>query len=59
MAKSKEDELVKCSFNLPRPVWREAKIRAMDEGRQFQEIIAAAVREYCSKPLKAAAGGNR
>jgi hypothetical protein len=50
MIKLKEEQ-VKCSFNLPRSIWREAKIRAMDEGRQFQEIIAAALREYCAKPL--------
>jgi hypothetical protein len=51
MPRTKEpSEMVKCTLRLPRAVWREAKIRAMDESRDFQDIVADALAAY----LKAA-----
>lgn len=48
MAKSK-DEQVKCSFWLARPIWRAAKIQAMDEKLELQELMALALTEYLNR----------
>ena len=47
---------VKTSIEIPEEVWRAAKIRAMDEKRNFQDIVAEALREFLKKSKK---GGGR
>jgi hypothetical protein len=42
-------EMVKCSLKLPRPIWRESKIRALDEDRDWQMLVADALRLYLDK----------
>jgi len=37
---------MKTSVELPIEVWRAAKIRALDERKTFQEIVAKALRAY-------------
>jgi hypothetical protein len=46
MKKSESNETVKTSLKLPRRLWREAHILALDDGREFQEIVAAALDAY-------------
>ena len=43
---------VSCSMMLPRDVWRAAKIQALDEDRDFQALVADALRLYLSKHQK-------
>jgi hypothetical protein len=45
-------ETVKTSLKLPKKLWREAHILALDEGCQFQEIIAAALDAYLAARKK-------
>ena len=44
-----QEEMVKTSLKLPKRLWREAHIRALDEGTQLQVIIARALEEYLGK----------
>jgi hypothetical protein len=37
---------VKTSIELPEDLWKEAKIRAMDEKSNLQDVIAAALKSY-------------
>lgn len=47
---------VKTSIEIPEEIWRAAKIRAMDERKNFQDLVAAALREYLKRPKK---GGKK
>ncbi len=47
---------LKTSVEIPEDVWRAAKIRAMDEKRNFQDIVAEALREFLKKGKK---GGGK
>jgi hypothetical protein len=42
----------KTSIEIPTELWRAAKIRAMDEGKNFQDVVAEALKEYLRKPKK-------
>jgi metal-responsive CopG/Arc/MetJ family transcriptional regulator len=48
-------ETVKTSVELPEDLWRAAKILAMDEKKNLQEVIADALRNH----LKAKKGGKK
>jgi hypothetical protein len=58
--KTKTDEAVagatqRCTVRLPQAVWREGRIQAFHEGRDFQDLMADALRLYLkthSKPGK-------
>ena len=58
MAKKETKEVsVKTSVELPQTLWREAKIRALDEGTDFRRVVIAALERYLkTKPEK---GGPR
>jgi hypothetical protein len=43
---------IKTSMEIPEDLWRAAKIRAMDEKKNFQDIVAEALREYLRKQKK-------
>jgi len=49
MPKTEQSEYVKTSLKLPKALWREARIRAMDEGTEFQVIVAKALEAYLKK----------
>lgn len=50
-------ETVKCTLKMPKAVWREGRIRALDEERDFQDIVADALKLYLEKvPLKRRGG---
>lgn len=51
--KAKEPvEMVKCTLKLPAPIWREGRIRALDERRDFQDVVADALKLYLKQPQK-------
>ena len=45
----KQEEWVKTSLKLPKALWREAHIRAMDERTEFQVVVARALEAYLRK----------
>ena len=47
---------VKTSMELPEDVWRAAKIRAMDEKKNLQDVVAEALREFLKLSKK---GGSK
>ncbi len=58
MPKKREEtavEVVKTSLRIPRHLWREARIRAMDDGSDLQTVVAQALAEYLGVPV----GGRR
>jgi hypothetical protein len=59
MKKTSSTEMVKTSTRLPKALWREAHIRALDEGRDFQEIVASALDAYLKTPRKRQGEGGR
>jgi len=60
MPQKKTEDVVKCSLKLPRPIWRESKIRALDEDRDWQMLVADALKLYLERtPVrKIGRGGN-
>ena len=58
MAKKETKETsVKTTVDLPQSLWREAKIRALDEGTDFRRVVIAALESYLkTKPEK---GGSK
>jgi hypothetical protein len=50
MAGKHLEEMVKCTVKLPASVWREARIRALDERRDFQDVVAEAIELYLKRP---------
>jgi hypothetical protein len=47
-------DVVKTTVDLPRALWREAKVRGMDTGLDLRQIIIAALEAYLAKK-----GGTR
>ena len=43
---------MKTSLSLPEDLWREAKIRAVNEGRNLQDVVADALKLYLKTPRK-------
>jgi hypothetical protein len=56
--KDPKPELVKTTIKLPKTLWREARIRALDEDKDFQEIVASALAAYLKTPLKRKGGSD-
>jgi hypothetical protein len=51
--KTKEPtETVKCTVKLPADLWRAARHRALDERRDFQDLVAEALELYLKRPPK-------
>jgi hypothetical protein len=44
----------KTSLAIAEPLWRAVKIRAIEEGRDAQELVADALTRYLKTPRKAA-----
>jgi len=60
MRRTKESgTTVKTSINLPRELWTAARHRAIDEGRDLQDVIASAVEAYLKTSLRSREGGKR
>jgi hypothetical protein len=43
---------IKTSVTLPRALWKEASKRALDEDRDLQDVMAAALELYLKTPIK-------
>ena len=43
-------QMTKCTIRLPWDLMRAGKIRAMDEHRNYQDIVADALRMYLASP---------
>jgi len=41
-----EEKMVKTSVAFPESLWKEGRKRAIDEDRDFQEVVQDALREY-------------
>ena len=50
--KTEEPEFQKISCKIPRSLWRQGKIRAMDENIDFQDIVVRALELYLKAPDK-------
>jgi len=44
-----EGDTVRTSLILPRALWRELKVKALDEGRDLRDLIIEAIRAYLGK----------
>jgi hypothetical protein len=44
--KKETRRFVKTTLRLPEDVWREARVRALDEHLSFQDIVERALRDY-------------
>ena len=49
-------ETVKCTVKLNADLWRVARHRALDERRDFQDLVAEALELYLKRPQK---GGTK
>jgi hypothetical protein len=45
---------VKTSIEIPEDIWRAAKIRAMDEKKNLQDIVMEALRDFLKRPRREA-----
>lgn len=45
-------DMVKTSLALPRALWRDAHVLAMDQGRDLKDVIADALRSYIAAARK-------
>ena len=51
--KTKEPvERVKCTVKLSSDLWRAARVRALDERRDFQDVVADALTLYLKQPQR-------
>lgn len=44
--------MVKTTIRLPEALWRKARIRALDEGRTFQELVQRSLELYLKTPVE-------
>jgi metal-responsive CopG/Arc/MetJ family transcriptional regulator len=44
-----EEKMVKTSVAFPESLWKEGRKRAIDEDRDFQDIVTDALREYLQR----------
>jgi hypothetical protein len=52
-------EVVKTSVALPRALWKAAHVRALDESRDLQDVIASALETYLKVPFESREGGKQ
>ena len=53
-----EQEFTKISCKIPRALWRQGKIHAMDENVDFQDIVVRALEAYLQAPAKHGKGAR-
>ena len=49
MEKKREERIVKTSVGFPENLWKEGRKRAIDEDRDFQDVVRDALRDYLRK----------
>jgi len=55
----KAPETVKTTVRIPVALWTAAKIRAVEERRDFQDVLIAALTAYLGRPSPTKKGGSR
>ena len=55
--KEADDSVVKTTIRIPRAIWHAARVRALDEQIDFQDLVVAALEAYLKKPRRK--GGKR
>jgi len=46
------EEAVKTTIRMPRRLWLAARTRALEEGQDFQDLVASAIESYLKTPSK-------
>jgi hypothetical protein len=46
------DEVVKTTIRMPRAIWHAARVRALDEQIDFQDLVVAALEAHLKKPRR-------
>lgn len=44
--------MVKTTLRVPESIWKAARVRALDEHRSFQDVLADALAMYLKTPIK-------
>ena len=57
--KTKKPEMVKTTLRLPKQIFQAAKVRAIHEERNLQDILADALEAYLKTKIKKAKGGKK
>lgn len=57
--KTKKPEMVKTTLRVPKQIFQAAKVRAIHEERNLQEILSDALEAYLKTKIKKTKGGNR
>ncbi|MBT5377258.1 MAG: CopG family transcriptional regulator [Nitrospinaceae bacterium] len=57
--KSNKDEMTKTTLRVPRHLLDACKHRAIDEGRNLQDIVADALETYLKVRVKSVKGGKK
>jgi hypothetical protein len=55
--KQTDDSAVKTTIRMPRAVWQAARVRALEEQIDFQDLVVAALETHLKKPRRK--GGAR
>ncbi len=58
MKNTAEAETVKTSVRLPKALWREARLAAIQEDMDLQDLVAAALVAYLKTPAKRGRDGK-
>ena len=56
---AKKPEMVKTTLRLPKQIFQDAKVRAIHEERNLQDIFADALETYQKTKIKKAKGGKK
>ncbi len=56
-AQGSEPTMIRTTLELPEELWRQAKVRAIDEG-DLRTVMIRALEEYLSRSAKAKKGGK-
>jgi hypothetical protein len=54
--KAADDSVVKTTIRMPRAIWHAARVRALDEQIDFQDLVVAALEAHLKKPLRKRGG---
>jgi predicted HicB family RNase H-like nuclease len=58
MEKAAERETVKTSIRLPKELWREVRLAAVQQDLDLQDLVVEALRAYLKNPVRARRPGK-
>jgi hypothetical protein len=47
-----DDSIVKTTIRLPRTIWHAARVQALDDQIDFQDLVVSALKAYLKKPRR-------